>query len=627
VSYQVGSPAARLGDANREPFVQIRNLTFGYSEEDPKPVLNDISLDVDEGEFLAIEGPTGSGKTTLCLTLNGIVPHATPGLFQGDVVVAGRNTKNASVPDLALDVGVVYQDAESQLFGLTVEEDVAFGLENLGVPRTEMQDRMAWVLDAVDLAGLEKKAPNALSGGQKQRLAIASVLAMRPRVMVLDEPTAELDPVGKQEILRIVRRLCEDFSLTVILVEHESEFIAEFADRVALLVDGRIVTDAAPRPFYSFLAGRPDYLVRVPQVSELGVNLWRSVEPNLAVTLTDASIQGVPVSLDEAEEWVGAALAREPDGGGSVRSPNRPRHGAGLRAADALVGTEDVFLTYPDGSEALRGVSMTIAEGEYVALIGQNGSGKTTLARLLNGLLRPSAGRVLLSGVATAPRSVAELSRTIGYVFQNPDHQLFTESVEKELRYGLVNHAIPETEHDDRVATALRLCGIEHLRNEHPLFTSRGERQLIAIASVIAMEPRIIVFDEPTTGLDHRYYGLIVDLLDGLHVAGHTIVVISHDMRLVAEHAPRTVVLHRGRILIDAATSAVFDQVDVLRTTQISPPQITQLSHRLAPAGISTALSVAELVDQLFRRFGNDGDAYRTALGLPVGSPYFATGT
>jgi len=608
---EIQTAAAEAG-----PFVQVRNLTFSYSEEDPHPILRDICLDVAQGEFLAIEGATGSGKTTLCLALNGIIPHSTPGLFKGDVIVAGRNTKGSTVPDLAQDVGLVYQDPESQLFGLTVEEDVAFGLENIGVPRAEMRERVAWVLEAVDLAGLENKAPNTLSGGQKQRLAIASVLAMRPRIMVLDEPTAELDPLGKQEILRVVRRLCEEFKLTVVLVEHECEFIAEFADRVALIAEGEVIAQGTAHSFYAYLSDQPQDLVRVPQVSQLATELWHARPPNALVPRTNGLELRTPILLDEAEPALRAALEARPAQVNPVAHSSRGEivvHGVEGATGSPLLEVVDAFLTYPDGTQALRGVSLAIRPGEFVALIGQNGSGKTTLARLLNGLLRPSAGVVRLEGADTTNRSVAELSRSVGYVFQNPDHQLFAESVDKELRYGLVNHDVPEIEHEDRIARALELCGISHLRGEHPLFVSRGERQLIAIASVIAMDSGVIVFDEPTTGLDERYHRLIGELLDSLNAAGRTIVAISHDMRLVAEHAHRTAVLHRGLLLLDASTPDVFDQTELLRQTQISPTQITQLSQRLLSEGITTALSVDQLLAQLVERLGQDQHAYEAA--------------
>ena len=601
--------------APSHPFVDVRGLTFGYSDDEAEAVLHDITLSVAEGEFLAIEGPTGSGKTTLCLALNGIIPHATPGVFRGDVTIGDRNTKRATVPELAREVGVVYQDAESQLFGLTAEEDIAFGLENLGMSRPMMIDRVRWALDATDLVGLERKAPSSLSGGQKQRLAIAGVLAMRPRVMVLDEPTAELDPVGKQEILRVVRRLCEDFSLTVVLVEHECEFIADYADRVALLKDGRIISVGSSTDTYSWLTAHPELPVRAPQVSTLSRRL-ESLAP-ATVTLNRGPLP-VATRLDQMRERLDAALDltdKDPRRRDAHRA-EAPASSDPPLGSGPIISVEDAVLTYPDGTQALRGVSFSLAAGEYVALIGQNGSGKTTLARLLNGLLKATRGRVLLRGLDTAPRSVAELSRSVGYVFQNPDHQLFADSVEAELRYGLVNNAVPTNEHEDRIIEALRLCGVERLRHEHPLFTSRGERQLIAVASVVAMRPDLIVFDEPTTGLDERYHRLMTELLAGLHANGHTLVVISHDMRLVAENARRTVVLHQGRVLLDGPTPIVFENVELLRRTEILPPQITQLSQLLAPHGVLTALSVEQLFDQLAQGLGGRPDALSLALGL-----------
>ncbi|MGI8559585.1 MAG: energy-coupling factor ABC transporter ATP-binding protein [Solirubrobacteraceae bacterium] len=249
-------------------------------------------------------------------------------------------------------------------------------------------------------------------------------------------------------------------------------------------------------------------------------------------------------------------------------------------------------------------MSLLIGRGEYVALIGQNGSGKTTLARHLNGLLRPTAGTVSFDGEDLAESSVAELSRSVGYVFQNPDHQLFGDSVEKEIGFGPVALGLAEDVVAGRVAEALRMCGIEHLRTEHPLFTSRGERQLIAIASIVAMQPPVIVFDEPTTGLDETYYQLVLDLMDALRNAGHTIVVISHEMRLVSERCERTIVLKDGMVVADAPTREVFKQTALLAETKIAPTQITQLSHLMESAGVSTALSVDELVVQMLPRSG-----------------------
>jgi energy-coupling factor transport system ATP-binding protein len=567
------------------PIVSMEGVTFSYAKAE-KPTLDDVNLTVAEGEFVAIEGPTGAGKTTMVLVLNGIIPHATAGRFKGNVTIAGTNTKSADVADLARLVGVVYQDPESQLFGLTVEEDVAFGLENLGIPRDEMHERVDWALGAVELSDVRLKSPSRLSGGQKQRLAIASVLAMRPRVMILDEPTAELDPLGKQSILEVVRRLSRDLGLTVVLVEHECDFVAEYADRVVLVQDGKLVRSAPPRSFYTWACTQALASLRVPQVARLKTQLDAD-----GVT---SPLDPLPLGVDEAAGQIAVLL----DG----TSPVAPAPYAGPGAStpgEPIVTAEALHHRYTDGTHALRGVELTLRRGEYVALVGQNGSGKTTLARHLNGLLRPTEGHVLVGGDDIAKRSVAELSRTVGYVFQNPDHQLFADVIAKEVGFGPLAHGLPQPDIDERVDRALRLCGIEGLRDEHPLFVSRGERQLVAIASVVAIRPDVVIFDEPTTGLDEVYCELVLDLMDHLHADGHTIVVITHDMRLVAERTERILVLKDGAVLVDGSTREVFDQAELLAETRIAPPQVTQLSHRLRPYGIRTALTVHELVRQI----------------------------
>ncbi len=585
-----------LISGSRPPAIAVQGVTFEYPQQE-RPALRDVSLTVPVGQFLAIEGSTGSGKTTLALTLNGIIPHSTAGRFKGNVLINGRNTKQTSVAQLAREVGVVYQDPEAQLFGLTVEEDVAFGLENLGMPNAEMHERADWALNAVGLFEHRSRSPSNLSGGQKQRLAIASVLAMRPQIMVLDEPTAELDPLGKETIFAITRRLCREFGLTVVLVEHECDFIAAYADRIVLVRDGTIDLDDRPSAFFSQVHQQGMREVRVPQVTQA----WTQVTERASAGLMPAE---PPVVLDDAATRFAALLGTErrivPTG--MMPSPailHAPSDAAMALQTTPLLTVRDVSFAYPDGTRALTNVSLNIRRGAKVALIGQNASGKTTLARHLNGLLRPAEGSILVDGIDIKDLSVAQISRQVGYVFQNPDHQLFSDTVSGELMLGPRNHGIPSDQAEEQVTRALRLCGIEHLRKEHPLFTSRGERQLIAVASVVAMEPDVLVFDEPTTGLDENYYGLVSDLIDGLRERGHTVVVISHDMRLVAEHTDRTILLGGGRIVADGPTAEIFDQLEILRASQIAPPQITQLSRGLRHFGVHTSMSVAEFVAQL----------------------------
>jgi energy-coupling factor transport system ATP-binding protein len=578
------------------PAIAVLGVTFEYPQQET-PALCDVSLSIPAGQFLAIEGSTGSGKTTLALTLNGIIPHSTAGRFKGNVLINGRNTKETSVAELAREVGVVYQDPEAQLFGLTVEEDVAFGLENLGLPRPEMHGRAHWALDAVGLLEHRRRSPSNLSGGQKQRLAIASVLAMRPQIMILDEPTAELDPLGKENIFAITRRLCREFGLTVVLVEHECDFIAAYADRIVLVREGAIVLDERPAQFFNQVGRRGLKEVRVPQVTQA----WDLVAVGASTSLI---IPDLPVELDDATTRFATLLAgeRRVTSRGALASALDARLAAAISeevSEPALLTVSNVSFAYPDGTRALTDISMNIERGAKLALIGQNASGKTTLARHLNGLLRPVTGSVLVAGSDIKDLSVAQISKRVGYVFQNPDHQLFSDTVAGELMLGPRNHGVAAEQAEEQVNRALRLCGIEHLRAEHPLFTSRGERQLIAVASVVAMEPDVLVFDEPTTGLDENYYGLVSTLIDGLRGRGHTVVVISHDMRLVAEHTDRTILLDHGRIIADGPTPEIFDQLEILATSQIAPPQITQLSHRLCRFGVRVSMSVSDFVEQM----------------------------
>jgi energy-coupling factor transporter ATP-binding protein EcfA2 len=410
--------------------------------------------------------------------------------------------------------------------------------------------------------------------------------------------------------------LCEDFRLTVILVEHECEFIAEYADSVLLMDDGALAHQAPPASFYSRLAHTRNEHVRIPQVTELAVSLVGCMPD------TDAP-ENFPVRLEEARAWLNSSLRPAP--GQNNHEPEKVSTFPPGKISSVLINADGLSFAYPDGTEALSNVSLQVRNGEYVALVGQNGSGKTTLARHLNGLLRPRSGRVLIAGEDIARRSVAQLSKDVGYLFQNPDHQLFADSVEAELLFGPLNHGVSREECLVRVERALQLCGITHLRNEHPLFTSRGERQLIAIASIVTMEPRLFIFDEPTTGLDERYYRLVVALLNDLHRRGHTIIVISHDMRLVAEHTERAVVLRQGKIVLDAPTPLAFERVDVLRETQIAPPQITELSRQLVGYGVRPALSVADLAGQLSPRMNQSKSAGISDHATDPGSQHLET--
>ncbi len=569
------------------PKVVVEDLWFRYRGAEDW-TLRGISVEIDEGEFVAIMGPTGAGKSTLCLTLNGVIPHSLMGVFKGNVAIDGIDTKTVPISDLAKRVGMTFQDLESQLFGLTVEEEIAFGPENLGVPRPEIAERIDYALNVVRMEEYRFRSPSELSGGQKQRVAIAAALALRPEVLVMDEPTSELDPVGKEEIFSVVERLRERHAITTILVEHEAEQIAKYADRVLMIEDGQIVRDETPRAFFSGTLKQGTRRVRCPQVSEMGYSLSES-----GVWRAD-----IPVTLEESIAQLKQILNRKDIA--RLQIPFEEDRG---RRPSSVVEVRDLCYSYPNGAKALRGVTLDILDGEILAVIGQNGSGKTTLVKHFNGLLKPSDGSVKVNGVDTSTLSIAQLSRTVGYAFQNPDHQIFCESVEEEIAYGPRNSGLAENEVKERVDETLRFMGLEKFRSAHPFSLGKGERKLVAVSSILAMRPGILILDEPTTGQDFTNTIRITEAIRRIHGEGRTIVLVTHDMRLVASLAERIVVLMQGKVLLDSPTRSAFAHPEILSQSFIEPPQIVALCN--AYEGFPTYLDVQEMVRGINEAFRN----------------------
>jgi len=559
------------------PEVTIHNLRFSYPplhpDGDPVQVLTGVNLKVERGEFISIMGPTGAGKTTLSLALNGLVPHSTGGLFGGDVIVAGLNTKEYPVARLSSQVGIIFQDAESQLFNMTVEDEAAFGPESLGLPRVEIKERVDWALAAVGMAAHKERSPFHLSGGQKQRVAIAAMLAMLPPILVLDEPTAGLDPAGKAEVFDVIQKLQRNREMTIIMVEQESAKIAEFSDRVAILHEGQIALLGPPGEIFSKVDLLHGLGVAVPQVSELAARLNASWGTrHVFTTLDDASRSLAPKEI--------AAGARA----GQTSSGLEKRE---IPSAEApCIRVRDLWYRYNGNTTALRGLDLEIAAGDFVAFIGQNGSGKTTLVKHFNGLLKPARGSVQIHGQETAGLSVGQLARQVGYVFQNPDHQIFNATVRKEIAFGPKNLGLSAGEIDERVAETLALFRLEAYADAPPALLGYGLRRKVGVASVYAMHPPVFILDEPTAGLDWQGTRELLLLLTDMNDRGHTILLVTHDMRIVAEYAHRTVILHEGQLLAYGETCSVFRHSHLLTGARIEPPQITQLAHRLSPWGM-----------------------------------------
>jgi energy-coupling factor transport system ATP-binding protein len=539
-------------------------------------------------------GPTGVGKTTLCLTLNGIVPQSTGGIFKGNVIVGGFNTKEHPVPRLASRVGIVFQDPESQFFNMTVEDEVAFGPESLGIAPAEIRERIAWALDVVQMSDFRHRSPFQLSGGQKQRVAIAAILAMKPDILVLDEPTSGLDPIGKFEVFRVIQELKRRERITIVLVEQEAEKIAAFSDRVAVLHEGRIAMVDVPQAIFGQVDLMHEIGLGVPQVSELAACFNARCGTRYTFTMFE---DAYTVLTSKNTDCLRPAPAGSPDPAAWRRDltipleQNGEQHPEGRLSKLAnlespIVHVRDLWYQYTEAIVALKGVSLDVEDGDFVAIIGQNGSGKTTLVKHFNGLYKPAQGQVVVDGQDTRDLSVGELARTVGYVFQNPDYQIFCATTREEIGFGPRNLGLAGDELEDRVEEALAYFGLAEYADSPPAVLGFGTRRKISVAAVYAMRPRVFVLDEPTTGLDWKSTMNLMRAIQALNELGHTIILVTHDMKIVCQFAHRVLVLHDGRVLMYDDTRTVFKHSEMLNETRIEPPQITALAGKMAPLGM-----------------------------------------
>ena len=556
--------------------VEIKSLTYRYPKAQ-EPSLKNINLSIERGKFIAVMGPTGAGKTTLSLCLNGLIPKLLEGELTGNVTIAGKDLSKSRVQEMSQHIGLVFQDAEAQIFGMTVREDTAFGPQNLSLPVEEIHERVRWALEKVRLKGFERRNTSELSGGEKQRLAIAGVLAMQPEILVLDEPTSELDPEGRSEIYQTIDDLHLEKCLTILAIEHNSEEIVKRADEVVVMNQGGIAWRGEPEKIFRNIPLLGQFGIKPLPVSILG---WKLYKKELI------AFDEIPLDVPTAEMIV-RDLFKE-HGRSLFNNLSIQQSGVKLqdKKAQPLLQITGLSYQYKSGQNVLRAIDLTVKKGEFAALIGRNGAGKTTLAKHFNGLLKPTAGEVIVDEMNTKDHHTSRLSGVVGYVFQNPDHQIFSESVEKELQYGLKNAGFNGSEMSKRIDEALKITGLAGKHHLHPFSLGKGERQLLAVASILALKPKILVIDEPTTGLDPGGIKKMMSLIKRLHDDGTTIIMISHDMELVEEHAERVIVLEKGEILLDGKTKQIFSNFEVLREASLLPPQIARLTKSLEDLGL-----------------------------------------
>ena len=566
--------------------IEVRDLHYSYPNATSE-ALKGIDLTIDKGEFILLTGPSGCGKTTFCRTLNGLIPHFYNGEMEGEVTVSGFDIREHPTYKLAQHVGLIFQNPDNQIFALTVEKDVAFGLENQGVPKEKMLEEISWALKTTGIDHIKDRATHEMSGGQKQRLAIASILAMKPKILVLDEPTSFLDPLGAERIFRVLDTLNREYEMTILLIEHRVDLATQYADRVIIFSDGRISNQGSPEEIFT------DEATRLA-----GVGIPRVIELNDRMRSRGIRFDKTPLSPKMLVEQLQSRMKRV-DRGRKAVDPDLDLY-AGEQYVNPIIDVEGVSFSYPGVDKALDDVSLTIHKGEFVAIMGENGAGKTTLVKHLNGLLRPQEGRITIEGSDIADMSVANLSRRVGLVFQNPDDQLFSENVEEEISFALRNFGFESEVIEKRVDWALNLLDLERYRKSSPFILSGGERKRVALSSVLAWDPEIVVLDEPTIGQDYAQKERLRHFLMQLRTQGKTTIIVTHDVEFVADCKPRIVLMANGKIIADGPIKKIMTDVEAMAQASVAPPEIAKVFRELSEYGLPVdVLDVDEAVDVL----------------------------
>ncbi|MDQ7030727.1 MAG: ABC transporter ATP-binding protein [Ardenticatenia bacterium] len=527
----------------------VHNVTYTYPAA-RLPALREITFSQEAGEVLVVAGANGAGKSTLLATLAGFAPHFFGGHLEGDVYLNGRSMCHTPLAEWVTSVGLVFANPFNQISGarLTVFEEIAFGLENIGVPPDEIGRRVNTVIHRLSLTELANRSPYTLSGGQQQRVAIASVLVLEPTLLALDEPTSQLDPEGKRDVLTMLHQIAEGGHHMVVMATHDLEATHRLAARGLILHRGYVVGDA-PLPMLLARSEWVQWGITPPLEIALAQGTWRPWSAPPPPFESSADELALPESL--------------------------PVH------------VERVSYRYPTGPEALRRVSLRVEPGQIVALVGRNGAGKTTLSKMLNGLLRPSEGQVRLGPHDVSDYPVATLARWVGYVFQNPADQIFKRTVWDEVAFGPHNLGFSTKRLWRAVERALALCGLESLAHAHPYDLLPNERRWVTVASALAMETPILVLDEPTGGFDRFDYIRMCHLLRSLRAAGRTILLITHDMGLVAELADRMVIVDSGTVVADAPPRQVLADDELLAKAGLEPPPTVRASRAMGSSRVA----------------------------------------
>ena len=553
--------------AERKPIISYRNFSFQYRAQ-KRPTLTDIDLEIYPGERVLIAGPSGSGKSTLAGCINGLNPFSNPGACTGTLTVDGVDAPHSSLFELSAHVGTVLQDPDGQFIGLTVGEDIAFALENSCTPQDEMH---AITRHAAELVGIENHlsyAPHELSGGQKQRVSLAGVMVDQVRILLFDEPLANLDPATGKQAIELIDEIQKKTDTTVLIIEHRLEDVLwRNVDRIVLVNGGTILADL-----------RPDELLSGSLLAENGIR-----EPLYVTALRYA---GVDITPDKHPAHVDSLVLDDTDTQ-KLRDwfTARPRPAA-QPEREPLLEVKGLSFGYQKGQQTLRDVSFSIGKGEMVSIVGRNGAGKSTLSKLICGFETPDAGEIFLNGKPLAEENIRHRAQHIGYVMQNPNQMISKTMIYEEVALGLQRSGLTEEQIREKVEATLRVCGLYPFRNWPISALSFGQKKRVTIASVLVLDPELILLDEPTAGQDFRHYTDIMEFLRGLNARGVTVVMITHDMHLMLEYTRRALVFCDGRLIADRTAAAVLCDPALVEQAALKETSLYTLANRcgIAPA-------------------------------------------
>lgn len=596
------------------PLLELKDVSFKYvnrnkddsldssKAQDSTFALKDVSLSVESGEFVGIIGPSGSGKTTLASLFSGAIPHHYSGELLGSVKIAGQDTNNLALTNIACLVGSVIQDIDAQMVAANVEDEILFGLENFGVAHSEIPSRIDEALQIVGISDLRNRDLDTLSGGQKQKVAIAAILALKPKVMVLDEPTCALDPVSSKMIFSILKDLNKNFGITVVVIEQKVALLSEYCKRLVVLSNGILSLDLPVSQALKNMDLLYSIGINYPRTTHLVNDLQREnicSKSDLPVSVEDTvntivntinSGKSLTSHVDSHSEFDNrecdsnkSALACDFSHESQVSTQSYAQNKS--KNDSPCLSLKNVSFLYQSGVSALKNVSFEAYAGELVTLVGRNGAGKTTITKIINGLLKPTEGNVTIDGVDTKSLRISQIAKYVSTLFQNPDRQLCKETVLEEVTLSCI--LIGQNE-DEAKAHAMEIIDELELDSEaSPFMLSRGQRQMVALAATVVTNPKILLLDEPTCGLDYKECMRIMQVVERLRKNGCCVIMVCHDMEVVLDYATRLITINDGKLIIDGSAYDVFEKPEVCSAAALYPPLLCSVSQGLVAHGFN----------------------------------------